>query len=691
MGRKLDLSKLTDEEAKHVWEVVQRDFDLRKKEEERLEELKCKIDQESSKREFLTNQSHLNETHCVHCLQPFKFLLNSKRQCLDCHFYTCKNCSRYNKKEQGWVCDPCRLSRIVKVGSLEWYYEHVRSRFKRFGSAKVLQSLYGRLQPGQGVNSAFLGLHDRVYSLPDINSECQLLTSCDAGDDSDDEDNVLRGAEAERYSRMCKTKRLLSVHPFDFELDSDYSAQSRRQSAQLSPAASSPDAFQSFTDFPNSAEGASQESRIADADLVFHHVLQEQGPGMSPPEQHFSTQVRLTVNSRRRSLERNPKSGGSWNEPSQSRYSADMDTSDEDVKGAQFPAYPPHHIKRRNRASSQENISHSGNQIHELNTRMSAIERILNRLEEKILVHSHKSPAPESQTDPDAEEEELKRKLEELASNISDKEVSSEEEKHEEKKRAKKPEMSSSSDDMARDAQKRSSAQALSEITAKVLRAINATEKAVWESLHGESQCNGGCALPAGQLPSLGDGKEVAEAYRELEENVYLTAGKTYRLEKTLKELEEGAQHSGTTDSELSELEDKVASAAAQVQQAESEISDIESRIAALSAAGLTVKSVEKAKKKSSGQAACLHSPGPASSSPGESLDDIKAAPLPLQAMPGLQRFRRRFNSPLEITGFDDSFDRNSVYRGSLTQRNPNGKNRRVERLFAKPVMTHLS
>ncbi|XP_041891301.1 melanophilin isoform X8 [Corvus kubaryi] len=618
MGRKLDLSKLTDEEAKHVWEVVQRDFDLRKKEEERLEELKCKIDQESSKREFLTNQSHLNETHCVHCLQPFKFLLNSKRQCLDCHFYTCKNCSRYNKKEQGWVCDPCRLSRIVKIGSLEWYYEHVRSRFKRFGSAKVLQSLYGRLQPGQGLNSAFLGLHDRVYSLPDINRECQLLSSCDPGDDSDEEDNILRGAEAERYSR-------------------------------------------SFPDFPNSAEDGSQESRITDADLVFHHVLQE--PGVSAPEQHFSTEVRLTVNARRRSLERNPKPGTPWNEPPRARYSADMDTSDEELKGAQFPAYPAQHVKRRNRASSQENISHSSNQ----------------------------SPAPESHTDPDAEEEELKRKLEELASNISDKEVSSDEEEREEKKRAKKPEMSSSSDDMARDVRKRQSAQALSEITAKVLRAINATEEAVWESLHGESQA---CTLPAGQLPGLADGKEVAEAYRELEENVYLTAGKTYQLEKTLKELEEGAQHSGTTDSELSELEDKVASAAAQVQQAESEISDIESRIAALSAAGLTVKSVEKAKRKSSVQAACLHSPGPASSSPGESVDDIKA-------MPGLQRFRRKFNSPLEITtvdslclrpaGFDDSFDRNSVYRGSLTQRNPNGKNRRVERLFAKPVMTHLS
>lgn len=48
----------------------------------------------------------------------------------------------------------------------------------------------------------------------------------------------------------------------------------------------------------------------------------------------------------------------------------------------------------------------------------------------------------------------MKRKLEELASNISDKEVSSDEEEREEKKRTKKPEMSSSSDDMARDVRK---------------------------------------------------------------------------------------------------------------------------------------------------------------------------------------------------------------------------------------------
>ncbi|KAI6065345.1 Melanophilin transcript variant 1 [Aix galericulata] len=680
MGRKLDLSKLTDEEARHVWEVVRRDFDLRKKEEERLEELKCKIDQESSKRAFLTNQSHLNETHCVHCLQPFKFLLNSKRQCLDCHFYTCKSCSRYNKKEQGWVCDPCRLSRIVKIGSLEWYYEHVRSRFKRFGSAKVLQSLYGRLQPGQRDNSAFLGLHDRVYSLPDINSECQLRAGGSIGDDSDDEDDALRGAEAECYSRMRKTKRLLSVHPFDFELDSEYSSQSRRQSVQLSPAPISPDGFQASParlKMPPRSTGWRKQVWQQSSTTSCKSRNSTQALQSSSSAQRF---ISPSIRGEGAWKETQNLVGSPWGEQPRSPYSADMDTSDEDVNGAQkVPAYLPHHMKRRSRASSQENISHSGNQvssrlqsplrdhgcvalvicqIHELNKRMSAIERVLNRLEEKILVRSAESPAPEPQLDPDAEEEELKRKLQELASHISDKEVSSEEER-EEKTRVKKPEMSFSSDDMASEARKRSSAQALSEITTEVLRAINATEKAVCESVHGDSQHSAPCAPLGGQHPSLEGGKEVAEAYRELEENVYLTAGKTYQLETTLVELEEGAQHSGTTDSELSELEDKVASAAARVQQAESEISDIESRIAALSAAGLTVKSVEKAKKSG-------------------------------QEMSGPLFLRRKFHSPLDISGPDDSFDRNSAYRGSLTQRNPNGKSRRAERLFAKPVMTHL-
>uniref|UniRef100_A0A8D2L307 Melanophilin n=1 Tax=Varanus komodoensis TaxID=61221 RepID=A0A8D2L307_VARKO len=549
MGRKLDLSKLTDEEAKHVWEVVQRDFDLRKKEEARLEDLKGKIEKESTKRELLSTQSQINETHCIHCLQPFKFLVNSKRQCLDCQLYTCKNCSRFNKREQGWVCDPCRLSRIVETGTLEWYYEHVRSRFKQFGSAKVMQSLYGRMK----MNPTFLGLHDRVYSLPNINSK--LLFCC-------------YKQKQTIFEKMRQTKRLLSVHPFDFEMDSEYSAQSRRQSMQLSPEIQTQNT-------ESAEESASQkESMIAEADLAaaFYHILQEQGQRTSPPEQEFSTEVLLATNSHPKVLEKQHKADILWNEQHQSSYSADMDTSDEDTKGAQkLLAHQPHHPKRRSQASSQENINHSGNQ----------------------------PLAPESQMDPNIEEKELKRKLEEMASNISDKAVSSEEEEGGGGKKTNECEakMSSSSDDLPIDA------------------------------------------------------KEVC-----------LSDGRAYGPEKKLGAQTDHAHHSAATDSELSELEDKVALAVAQVQHTESEVSDIESRIAALSAAGLTVKPMEKSRKKMSSK---------------------------VMSMPHV--LRRKFNTPLEIASNAESFARNSCYRGSLTQRNPNGRNRKADHIFAKPVMTHQS
>ncbi|XP_073489736.1 melanophilin isoform X1 [Aquarana catesbeiana] len=632
MGRKLDLSKLSDEEAKHVWEVVQRDISLRKKEEERLEDLKFKVEKESTKRELLSNESHLNNTHCIHCLQPFQFLINSKRQCKDCQLFVCKNCSRYNKKEQGWVCDTCRAGRMVKIGSHEWYYDHVRSRFKRFGSAKVMRSLYLRQQSDPKGGS---GLQDRVYSLPDINRE--YLRQARAGMFADDDEDMVDNAEAQRYSMMRKTKRLLSVHPYDFENDSEYSAQSRRQSVQLSPSLDQ-DVFQSFSEFTSSGKDvARKESLIAEAELasVFHQLLQDQGQTMANPEQEFSTEVRLTVNSRRRSLENIRRSnlpsltesqvncpfpdpqltrtrylpkGSPSLVPKGSQYSGDMDTSDEERGAA--PKVPP---RRRSRASSQENVHHSGTQMSDLNKRMSAIERMLNRLEERMSVHSDESTSHGVHTDADLEEETLKRKIGELASKICDKGGSSDEEKAPKFK------------------------------------------------------------------PALKSSTEIAN------QKVYIAADKAYGLEKSLQELEERALQSGTTDSELSELEVSVASAMAQVQQTESEVSDIESRIAALSAAGLTVSPSDKAKRKSSPRAvvpALSRSTEPFVSSPPEQ-PNLTSTPSEVKIMSMQQALQKKFGIDME----DGSIDRNSIYRGSLTQRNPNGKNKRADRIFARPVL----
>ncbi|KAM6908734.1 rab effector MyRIP [Lycodopsis pacificus] len=142
MGRKLDLSGLTDDEAEHVLKVVRRDMKLRKNEEERLSEMKQELAEEGSRCSILSKQHRFNEHCCIRCCAPFTFLLNPKRLCLDCQYNVCKTCCTYNKREKAWLCTACQKGRILRTQSLEWYYNNVKSRFKRFGSAKVLKTLY---------------------------------------------------------------------------------------------------------------------------------------------------------------------------------------------------------------------------------------------------------------------------------------------------------------------------------------------------------------------------------------------------------------------------------------------------------------------------------------------------------------------------------------------------------------------
>uniref|UniRef100_J3S099 Rab effector MyRIP-like n=1 Tax=Crotalus adamanteus TaxID=8729 RepID=J3S099_CROAD len=150
MRRKLNLSDLTDNEAEHVLLVVQRDFILRKKEEDRLNEMKQKLDEEGNKCSILSKHQRFNERCCMRCCSPFTFLINTKRQCQDCKYNICKNCSSYQRKEKTWLCNMCQQARLLRAQSLEWYYNNVKSRFKRFGSAKVLKNLYRkhRLETG---------------------------------------------------------------------------------------------------------------------------------------------------------------------------------------------------------------------------------------------------------------------------------------------------------------------------------------------------------------------------------------------------------------------------------------------------------------------------------------------------------------------------------------------------------------
>ncbi|XP_043548994.1 melanophilin-like [Chiloscyllium plagiosum] len=722
MAKNLDLSKLTEDEAQHVLHVVQRDLNLRKTEEDRLGELRSKVEEETTKRKFLTKQAKFNEGHCIHCLEPFQFLVNSKRRCLDCSLYTCKSCSKFNKKEFGWVCDSCRIARIVNTGSLDWFYNRVRSRFKSFGSAKVMHSLHRRIQPGEKHSLRNLDSHyerdvfDHVldsYLHGEYNAQMMAEVI-------EEDENALDNEEAHRYSVSRRNKRLLSVHPTDFDMDSEYSAQSRRQSFQLPSPHYDGSGLQSFSEFPFAGNSTTEESSrrgscVGDTELtsVFRNILQEKGQRLMP-DSEFSTEVRLEINKRRKSLDKSSKSDevvhreyrlprtrsvpGIWTSLGEAeaqhsvpyqkpgaQYYADMDSSDNDG-ATELPVYQRHFVRRRSRSSSQERLGSGGSQISDLSRRMSSIERMLSRLEEKMTPSSVESLAnsgglPASSlvdseasgldlTDADIEEEKLKKKLGELASNISDKGASSDEE--EVKRKTERPqEMTSSGEDLQSEALKRSSAVALCDITTKALRIVNATEKALHDFAEVDGTVNAPLTNPSLHLKSSEKDQSVSEAdeaYRKLEENVYMAASTNYGLERQLKDLEEQARSrqsytTTTTDSELSELEDKVASAVAKVQCTESEVSDIENRIAALSPTGMNVSTEDKPKRKQDGQDMVVQQP----------LRQKSSVPT------GKKESKTRKS---------ESFERNIQNKGSLTQRNPTNKSRRLDHIFGKPVMT---
>ncbi|ELW63560.1 Melanophilin [Tupaia chinensis] len=679
MGKKLDLSKLTDEEAKHVWEVVQRDFDLRRKEEERLEPLtfvyllgrsgllrawregsigqirrersadhgrhsslasaspqallcelppspprprscsgavleptlakvrglKGKMQKESSKRELLSETAHLNETHCAHCLRPFRLLVNSRRQCLDCSLFACKSCSRLHPEEQGWLCDPCHLARVVKIGSLEWYHQHVRARFKRFGSAKVIRSLSGRLQKagsphgrqgspdcGKCPELEWFGFNvlPVMESSPEISAPdrredrmCFRVTrSIGPGNTgvtgcrglTDPSCPLLALVQAVPCSRcaclvLAKKKRLLPIHASDLDADSDPTPPN---GPAQSPAA---DGLQSIVDEPCSEDEDEDE---VGARAEGHHP----GPGerpdsLLPPGRGTRAEpcppgdpLRMTLGT-----PATPGIAVTMDEQPPSHYLADVDTSEEESPWA--PRAASQHARRRGRTASGSQGSVAG-----------------------------------AHAEADDEEETLKRKLQELTSNVSDQGSSLEDE----------------------------------------------------EGKDEEAEADSGYSV--GALPRTGP-------------KVCTVAGQMHTQERSPQSPGDPAQPRRTTDEELSELEDRGAATASEVQQTESEVSDIESRIAALRAAGLTVKPSGKPRRRSHLPVFLPRVVGKS----GKSPEEDPTAEVQGMAVPSLPR-RKLNSSPKSHGREDESFHRKSVYRGSLTQRNPNGRKGAASQVFAQ-------
>ncbi|XP_019728514.1 melanophilin-like isoform X2 [Hippocampus comes] len=543
-GKGLDLSKLTYDEAAHVWQVVQRDFDLRKKEEDRLGELKTKIEQEDCKREMLADWANLTQSHCIRCLKAFKFLVNKKRQCLDCQLPICGSCSHYNKKEHGWVCAPCHMARVLKIGSLEWYHKNMQMRFKRFGSAKVMRSLFKRLRGKHAFSSDDDDDDDAKHHKYDTQSNPEVHTlGC--------EDSC---TVSQHYNQMKKNRRRLTVDPIDFGLRCDYFAESRRYSHQI-PA-------------PDEIMLMNLGRRESDMASVFQQFLKDQRkvpdvgsvPSLTPQQDDLVYSDNRTVQSCCMSglsysscgsgSAGGPRGGGSsyFLGPDDDDDDDDDSEEDDDLRRA-FPVYRAHLGPRDDVSQESLNYPNQPPQITDLNRRMSAIENLLSRLQITLTSSQDmETPGGRESTSPlcgwedvDVEEHQLRRKLIAMAGDISDHSLSSDE--------------------------------------AESNRSLSSQEISAAASMTSREADKMLTRVPRRSTPGRSNSQKKDRSIESLQD----------------KWQGEGSKSSfqGST-ALLFELEDKIAQAAADVQNAQTQVSYIENRIAALNSGGMPVEQRRK-------------------------------------------------------------------------------------------------
>ncbi|XP_076313406.1 uncharacterized protein LOC143226386 isoform X3 [Tachypleus tridentatus] len=165
MGRKFTFSHLSDRECERIINVIQRDFELRRREQERLNKIEGDLNEMSSKRSVLAKRKEFNEKCCILCCSSFNLLFNKKLPCRDCHFFVCRNCASWESQDKVWLCRVCEQQRVLYSQSCEWFYDHMKQRFKHFGSAKVLTTLYaGKKESADSENDSGYGPSPSVVS-----------------------------------------------------------------------------------------------------------------------------------------------------------------------------------------------------------------------------------------------------------------------------------------------------------------------------------------------------------------------------------------------------------------------------------------------------------------------------------------------------------------------------------------------
>lgn len=124
----LNLGFLSDSERELILEVLRRDEELRRAEDQRIRKMKTDlldIKRKGAKR----GSGKYSQRVCGRCLEPLNRLTIFSSQCRMCHHYVCSNCRAPVLPKGSWLCSVCAMESDLKKRTGDWFYDQRVNRF----------------------------------------------------------------------------------------------------------------------------------------------------------------------------------------------------------------------------------------------------------------------------------------------------------------------------------------------------------------------------------------------------------------------------------------------------------------------------------------------------------------------------------------------------------------------------------
>ncbi|KAK2143250.1 hypothetical protein LSH36_859g00017 [Paralvinella palmiformis] len=119
----IDLKQLTETERDQILQVLRRDDELRKKEQERIRNLKSEVKQLRLKGVIREGQDATKT--CARCREPFGWFFNTGAMCPNCQHRVCEKC-RQHKDKNTWLCILCFRQMELEAMTNHWFYSKFR-------------------------------------------------------------------------------------------------------------------------------------------------------------------------------------------------------------------------------------------------------------------------------------------------------------------------------------------------------------------------------------------------------------------------------------------------------------------------------------------------------------------------------------------------------------------------------------